>query len=140
MLNEPDKSTIKGSFCGEENKSGDIKCKHSDRLFPQNLTIRNAKLPHSHKVGDCGRCGKRSITFHVVFKENISYFFERKESTVDAKLCFLCTVKVFGAFTGRTLLGTWWGVIGAIIGPMYLVSNIGWFFFNIFRFAYARWH
>lgn len=90
-------------------------------------------------IGTCESCGKQCATFRGEFHENISYFLGRKERAIDAKMCFPCTAKVFGSFTGRTLFGTWWGIIGAFLGPIYIVLNTGWFIFNVFRFGIARW-
>lgn len=103
------------------------------------LQSHRKRAPSTKYIGTCERCGKQCATFRGEFHENISYFFERKERAIDAKMCFSCTAKVFGTFTGRTLFGTWWGIIGAFLGPIYIVLNIGWFFFNVFRFGFARW-
>lgn len=103
------------------------------KLRSQGTTSSGQPKPTNHR-GICGRCGQERATFRGEFRENISYFFERKERTIDAELCFPCTARVFIELTGRTFLLTWWGIIGAIVGPIYIVSNISWFFFNTFRF------
>jgi len=99
---------------------------------------QSTKSTTSPRQGICGRCGQHRATFHGEFRENISYFFRRQERTIDAELCFPCTSTVFFSLTGKTLLGTWWGIIGAFLGPIYIVSNIGWFLFNTFRFVKQR--
>lgn len=86
----------------------------------------------------CNHCGQYRTAFHGKFYENRSYCNYREERTVDAKLCFYCTAKVFGLFTSLTLIGTWWGFYGTILGPFYILSNIGWFFFNVIRFIFVR--
>ena len=99
----------------------------------QSSTSSDKKKPHN-QLGVCQRCGQHRVIFHGEFHENISYFFRRKERTIDAELCFPCTGRVFIELTGRTLLLTWWGIIGAIVGPIYIISNSGWFLFNSFKF------
>jgi hypothetical protein len=42
--------------------------------------------------------------------------------------------RVFGKFTLKTLFGTWWGIIGALIGPAIIGSNIIEYLKNTFRF------
>ncbi len=100
----------------------------------QSTTSPKQAKPCNH-IGYCDRCGQNRVIFHGEFRENISYFFQRKERTIDAELCFPCTGKIFLQFTGKTLVLTWWGIIGAIVGPIYILSNSGWFLFNTFRFV-----
>lgn len=75
----------------------------------------------------CEHCGQERITLNAQFYENISYFYERRQRSVDANLCFSCTAKVYRTFTIRTLFGTWWGLIGMFLGPVILVFNTLWF-------------
>lgn len=42
--------------------------------------------------------------------------------------------RIFGTFTLRTLLGTWWGIIGFCIGPAIIGWNVFEYFKNTFRF------
>jgi len=42
--------------------------------------------------------------------------------------------RVFGEFTLKTLFGTWWGIIGALLGPAIIGSNIIEYLKNTFRF------
>ena len=86
----------------------------------------------------CERCGQRRLTFNAQFRENISYFFERRERAISAQLCFPCTAKVYGVFTGRTLVGTWWGIIGMFYGPVVIVSNTLWFLGLSCKFVFTK--
>jgi hypothetical protein len=69
----------------------------------------------------------------VSFKENISYFFERRYRKLSGNLCFSCTTKTFATFELRTLFGTWWGLIGCVVGPYYI-------FHNLVEYAEAAFH
>lgn len=126
-------------FCAEKIQDQALKCKHCGEWLPQRPLKVATQLLAIRQVGLCKRCGQKRLTFRGEFHENMSAFFRRQERTVDAQLCFPCTAKVFGAFTTRTAFCTWFGVIGAILGPIYILSNIGWFLFNVLRFAFAYW-
>jgi hypothetical protein len=72
----------------------------------------------------CERCGRTGYTQLVLFKENISYFFARRHREFSGHLCFSCATKTFAAFEFRTLVGTWWGIIGFFVGPFYILHNL----------------
>jgi len=71
----------------------------------------------------------------VFFEENISYFFERRYRKFSGNLCFACTTKTFAAFELRTLFGTWWGIIGFFLGPLYILHNLIEYAVATFHFA-----
>lgn len=76
------------------------------------------------KIDKCQWCGKKRYLLYSCFQENISYFFERKEREVDGDFCFGCTAYLFLDCTIKTLFLTWFGIIGATIGPFYIINNI----------------
>ena len=75
-------------------------------------------------ISKCSRCGRTEYTQHLVFKQNVSYFFGRKERQFSGDLCFSCTSRTFATVEFTTLLGTWWGIIGFWVGPLYVVHNL----------------
>jgi hypothetical protein len=65
-------------------------------------------------------------------------FFERRGSEISGDLCFPCITKTFAGFELTTLLFTWWGIIGAILGPIYLIANIVDYTSACLAFAFKR--
>lgn len=82
----------------------------------------------------CDRCHCIKATQLCFFKENISYFFERNERTFVGRLCFCCMTRIFCEFSLKTLIGTWWGIIGALLGPAILGSNMMEYVKNSYKF------
>src|SRR5262249_3880640 len=75
-------------------------------------------------ISKCSRCGRTRCTQHAVFKQNVSYFFGRKERQFSGDLCFSCVSRTFARVELTTLFGTWWGIIGFWLGPLYIVHNL----------------
>ena len=90
-------------------------------------------------IETCEHCRRKRVTLRAEFHENISYFYERKYRVIDANLCFPCAAKIYGTFTLRTLLGTWWGLIGMCLGPVIIVSNTLWFIGMSVGFVWRKW-
>ena len=54
----------------------------------------------------------------------MSWFIRRSYSEFSGALCAGCTTGTFFAFELTTLVCTWWGMIGSIVGPFYLLHNM----------------
>lgn len=133
------------SNCGGVASDGDTRCICGNTTFDDTVERNhycNEKFSkncvpdklHARILNECELCGKPAIVYHSVFSYNISYFIARKEKTIDAYLCLDCTYKIYGSFTLYTALGTWWGVVGIIIGPFIIIANTCWLTFNSIRF------
>jgi len=86
-------------------------------------------------ISKCSRCGRTKYTQHAVFKQNVSYFFGRKERQFSGDLCFSCASRTFARVELTTLFGTWWGIIGYWLGPLYIVHNLVEYIIATFRFV-----
>jgi hypothetical protein len=76
------------------------------------------------KFGKCKGCDLEKDLKLVYFKENISYFFSRTEIIYSGYYCFNCIKRIFYKTTRRTFFGTWWGVVGGVLGPGIPINNI----------------
>ena len=86
-------------------------------------------------ISKCNRCGRTKYAQHLVFKQNVSYFFARKERQFSGDLCFSCAFRTFASVELTTLLLTWWGIIGFWVGPLYIVHNLVEYIIATFRFV-----
>ena len=86
-------------------------------------------------ISKCSRCGRTKYTQHLVFKQNVSYFFARKERQFSGDLCFSCASRTFASVELTTLFLTWWGIIGFWLGPLYIVHNLVEYIIATFRFV-----
>jgi len=85
-------------------------------------------------ASNCDICKEARETETCYFKQNVSYFFERRESEFCGKLCHSCMNKVFLKHTLITLFGTWWGVVGMFLGPAFIFHNITEYIVMSFKF------
>ena len=72
----------------------------------------------------CDRCGYHKRLFRSEYRSNVSYIFRRQEQEIDGNYCMSCNTHLFVRFTLTTFIGTWWGIIGMILGPIYILKNI----------------
>ena len=86
----------------------------------------------------CAACGKFRPTQLVLFRSNVSYFFGRRDRQLCEYLCFPCMSRKFLKFEVVTLLGTWWGLIGLLLGPLYLATNLLEYAKGSLRLGWAR--
>ncbi len=78
-------------------------------------------------MSQCAICLEEAPTVYVVLSQNIGALFARFHRRVEGELCKNCITRIFGRFTGITLLLGWWGFISAVITPIILVRNTGYF-------------
>jgi hypothetical protein len=72
----------------------------------------------------CERCGHIRITTLVTFKQNVSFIFRRWQRELSGQLCFVCMTATFSKFEIVTLFGTWGGMIGCLLGPYFILTNL----------------
>ena len=144
-------------FCAEDIQDQATKCKHCGEWLPtdkandqsflgrfiakakEKRALRKTEREAQYKAScpamrTCKVCGRTKITQWAYFQENVSYFFARQERTLAGFVCFPCMSMSFAEFEIRTLLFTWWGFIGLLVGPAYLVANLGEYLKLSYRF------
>ena len=72
----------------------------------------------------CDQCGRERPVGLVTFKSNVSLLFTRRERQFPGRLCLACMTGKFFEFELTTAVGTWWGLIGCILGPWFLLHNL----------------
>jgi hypothetical protein len=82
----------------------------------------------------CGKCFQVKQTQHCCFRQNVSFLIARRQKKFSGDLCQRCMGRMFRQFTLNTVVGTWWGVIGAILGPVIILGNIFQYAKGTYRF------
>jgi len=83
----------------------------------------------------CKLCKSTNRTEFISLNENISFVFGRRERSFAGDLCLRCMTNEYFSYTGRTLVGTWFGIIGMFVGPAYILGNT----FSYIYKAYRLW-
>lgn len=86
-------------------------------------------------LGLCQSCGSKEHVQKLMFCENVSYFFERREKIFEGYICSSCMGHIFFIYTKTTVVGTWFGVTGIFLGPIYILSNI----YNLIKGYFRFW-
>ena len=74
-------------------------------------------------MGECQLCGNMRQTSQVKFHHNIGMIVLRQTRTIQASMCKTCMRGKYWEFMGKNLLLGPWGVISAIVTPIYMVTN-----------------
>lgn len=88
--------------------------------------------------GYCQKCASAELSRYSEFRENISYIFRRQEKDYCGYLCFRCMTLTYAEHTIKTLLFTWFGVIGIVLGPIYIIGNTYTYLKNSLRFVWGK--
>jgi hypothetical protein len=89
-------------------------------------------------ICECQNCGQVRNTQHCLFKSNMSFFFTRFNKEINGHFCIWCTTTKFFTYEVSTLCLTWFGIIGALVGPVYILHNIAEYVEALYRF-FREW-
>ena len=107
--------------------------------FSSSGSVDRAKITEIVAVRECQCCSQRKMTRMTFFVENVSYLFGRQEQRIEGYICFACMTYTFVTFELRTLILTWWGIVGLCVGPFYLLWNLFEYAVGSYRFANNKW-
>jgi hypothetical protein len=72
----------------------------------------------------CQSCGEMRMTKFVAFYRNVGMLFRRQTYTMMGNLCKACVHKQFWKFEALNIVLGPWGMLSAIVAPIYFVQNI----------------
>jgi hypothetical protein len=72
----------------------------------------------------CQSCGEMRMTKFVAFYRNVGMLFWRHTYTIMGNLCVSCVHKQFWKFEALDVVLGPWGMISAVVAPIYFIQNI----------------
>lgn len=99
--------------------------------------VGRAVKPSGVTMQRCQSCGEMRMTKFVAFYRNVGMLFRRQTYTMMGNFCESCVHKHFWKFEALdTVLGPW-GMISAIVAPIYFVQNIFSYVVALYQFERA---
>jgi hypothetical protein len=86
--------------------------------------VQRVATPSSVSMQRCQSCGEMRLTKFVSFYRNVGMFFRRREYSYIGNTCKGCVHRQFWKFEFLNVVLGPWGMISAIVAPIYFVQNI----------------
>jgi len=99
--------------------------------------VGRATKPTTVTMQRCQSCGEMRMTKSVAFYRNVGMLFRRQTYTVMGNLCETCVHKHFWKFEALDVVLGPWGMISAIVAPIYFVQNIFSYVVALYQFERA---
>jgi hypothetical protein len=101
------------------------------------MGILAAVKPSVVTMQPCQSCGDMQRTKLVTFHRNVGMLFMRQTHTVMGNLCESCVHKQFWKFEVLDVVLGPWGMISAVVAPVYFVQNIFSYVVALYQFERA---
>ncbi len=85
----------------------------------------------------CQSCGEMRMTKFVAFYRNVGMLFRRQTYTIMGNLCESCVHKQFWKFEALDVVLGPWGMLSAIVAPIYFLQNIFSYVVALYQFEGA---
>jgi hypothetical protein len=99
--------------------------------------VGRATKPSEVTMQHCQSCGEMRKTKFVAFYRNVGMLFRRQTYTIMGNLCEGCVHKQFWKFEALDVVLGPWGMLSAIVAPIYFVQNIFSYFAALYKFEQA---
>lgn len=100
-------------------------------------SMGRAAKPSGVTMQRCQSCGEMRMTKFVAFYRNVGMLFRRQTYTIMGNLCESCVHKHFWKFEALDVVFGPWGVISAIMAPIYFLQNIFSYVVALYQFERA---
>jgi hypothetical protein len=87
-------------------------------------SLGRAAAPSAVTMQRCQSCGEMRATKFISFYRNVGMLFRRQTFTLMGNLCESCVHKHFWKFEALDVVLGPWGMISAVVAPIYFVQNI----------------
>ncbi|MFZ1972385.1 MAG: SH3 domain-containing protein [Candidatus Acidiferrales bacterium] len=99
--------------------------------------LGRATKPSAVAMERCQSCGEMRNTKFVAFYRNVGMLFRRQNYTAMGNLCESCVHKLFWKFEALDVILGPWGMISAVVAPIYFVQNIFTYVVALYQFERA---
>jgi Bacterial SH3 domain len=99
--------------------------------------LGRAATPSAVTMQRCQSCGEMRATKFIAFYRNVGMLFRRQTFTLMGNLCESCVHKHFWKFEALDVVLGPWGMISAVVAPIYFVQNIFSYVVALYQFERA---